>query len=230
VNFLLHRHLASRDLLSATAGIGAMLPDLWRMADRRVRPAMVGAAERRADHGELTALLAGIDHHLGADRWFHASDVLADGERLTLAGLRASQVEAPKVGLFAHVAWELLLDGALLRREGLESTLSSLRQGFAAAGGEPADRAASLHHFDRAGRTASERTAFDAGMRRLFTQIGRGPWIAGYQRGRGVALRIEGIRTRIGFDRFSAADRDRLADVFDRLGSHADAALVQVLG
>ena len=207
-----------------------MLPDLWRMADRRVRPAPVSAAERPADRDEVTALLAGIDHHVHADRWFHASNVLVEGERLTLARLRASHVNAPKVGLFAHVAWELLLDGALLRREGLEPTLHALRHGFAAASGEPADRAASLHHFDRAGRTPSERTAFDAGMGRLFTQIARGPWIAGYQQGGGIALRIEGVRVRLGFDRFSVADRGRLASVCDALGDHADAALVQVLG
>src|SRR3954468_14876389 len=37
VNFLLHHHLAARDLGSPEAAVGAMLPDLWRMADRRVR-------------------------------------------------------------------------------------------------------------------------------------------------------------------------------------------------
>src|SRR5262245_14457660 len=39
VNFVLHHHLAARDLGSPAAGAGAMLPDLWRMADRRVRAA-----------------------------------------------------------------------------------------------------------------------------------------------------------------------------------------------
>ena len=46
-----------------------MLPDLWRMADRRVR------ATRRTPpitpaSPELEAVLSGIDHHLDIDRWF----------------------------------------------------------------------------------------------------------------------------------------------------------------
>ena len=45
MNFLLHRHLAARALASSEAGHGAMLPDLWRMADRRVR------ADRRTHVG-----------------------------------------------------------------------------------------------------------------------------------------------------------------------------------
>jgi hypothetical protein len=229
VNFLLHRYLAARDLGSEVAGIGAMLPDLWRMADRRVRPALVEVANPPAA-GELASILAGINHHLQVDRWFHAADVFLDGERLTADRLRASGLDAPKLGLFAHIAWELCLDGALVRREGLEATLGALRDGFGAASGGLADDAVSLHHFDRVERTAAERRGFDAGMRRLFTEIARGPWIAGYQDGAGVAQRIEGMRVRLGFSRFRAADRERFGLVLDDLAIHADAGLGKLVG
>jgi hypothetical protein len=225
VNFLLHRHLAARDLGSPMAGIGAMLPDLWRMADRRVRPLPPTMASRAAAGDELDSILAGIDHHLQIDRWFHAADVFREGERLTFDRFRGIRFAAPKLGLFAHIAWELCLDGALVRRDGLDATLDALRNGFAAATGPPADDAASLHHFDRIERTAGEREAFDAGMRQLFTEIGRGPWVAGYQDGAGVARRIDGIRVRLGFNRLTAEDRVRLGLALDELAPHADAAL-----
>jgi hypothetical protein len=227
VNFLLHRYLAARDLESELAGIGAMLPDLWRMADRRVRPAPMTIATPPVA-GELASILAGIHHHLQVDRWFHAAAVFGDGERLTFDRLRASGVDAPKLGLFAHIAWELCLDGALVRREGLEPTRHALRDGFAAASGAPADGAASRHHFDRVERTAAERCAFDAGMRRLFAEIARGPWIAGYQDGAGVARRIEGMRVRLGFRSFSAADLERLGHVLDGLATQANAGLSEL--
>jgi hypothetical protein len=225
VNFLLHRHLAARDL-GSVAGTGAMLPDLWRMADRRVRPAP-GPVEATAG-AELAALLAGIDHHLHADRWFHAAPIFLEGERLTSDRLRASGPDAPKLGLFAHIAWELCLDGALLRREGLAPTLVALRDGFRAIG-EIARDAASLHHFARVPRTTVERAAFDAGMDRLFTEIARGPWVEGYQFGAGVAQRIEGMRFRLGLGRFAAAERARLGDVFETLAPEADAAIAALL-
>ena len=225
MNFLLHRHLAARDL-GSIAGTGAMLPDLWRMADRRVRPAPgpVGSTSG----AELAALLAGIDHHLRADRWFHAAPIFLEGERLTSDRLRASGLDAPKLGLFAHIAWELCLDGALLRREGLAPILVALRDGFQVISKAARD-AASLHHFDRVPRTTAERAAFEAGMRRLLTEIARGPWVEGYQFGAGIAQRIEGMRLRLGLGRFDAVERARLGDVFETLAPDADAAIAALL-
>jgi hypothetical protein len=225
VNFLLHRHLAARDL-GSIAGTGAMLPDLWRMADRRVRPAPGPVGSTSGD--ELALLLAGIEHHLRADRWFHAAPIFIEGERLTSDRLRGSGLDAPKLGLFAHVSWELCLDGALLRREGLAPVLVALRDGFEAIR-RVAHDAATLHHFDRVPRTIAERAAFDAGMQRLFAEIARGPWIEGYQFGAGIAQRIEGMRLRMGLGRFDAAGRARLGDVFETLTPDADAALAALL-
>jgi hypothetical protein len=227
VNFLLHRHLAVRDLGAPLAGIGAMLPDLWRMADRRVRAARRAASddERPAD---VAAVLAGVAHHLEVDRWFHAAPVFVEGERLAGERIRNSGSAAPKLALFGHIAWELCLDGALVRRAGLEPTLRALHEGFAAAEQGAARAAAALHHFDRHARSAAERDAFEAGMRQLFAEISRGPWIAGYQHGAGIAQRIDGVRRRLGFPRLEPDERARFGDALETLTAHADAALAGI--
>jgi hypothetical protein len=229
VNFLLHRFLAARDLGSEIAGIGAMLPDLWRMVDRRVRAAS-GPIESHDGAPEIAAILAGIEHHLQADRWFHSADAFVEGERRMAESLRASRLTAPKLALFAHVGWELCLDGSLVRREGLETTLRTLRNGVDAVSGHPADHAVSLHHFDRIERTPDERRAFDDGMRGLLEEITRGRLIAAYQSGAGVTRRIDGIRVRLGFPSFTESDRQRMREVLDALQPQADTVLGKLTG
>src|SRR5262245_409437 len=116
-----------------------MLPDLWRMADRRVRPHRdpLAAAERDAgpkepsDPKDLADVLSGIAHHVRIDRWFHQTDVFTRGERFAADRLRAARVAAPRLPLFAHVLWEMCLDGALVRSVGLAPVLAALREGFA---------------------------------------------------------------------------------------------------
>ena len=148
MNFLLHRHLAERDLGSPAAGIGAMLPDLWRMADRRVRPSRGVAAEAQ-DPTELADVLAGIEHHLRVDRWFHTAEAFVEGERQMAAQFRQAGVDAPKFGMFAHVAWEMWLDGALVRRAGLSDVLAGLRSGFAPRGRFAPEHEQAAHWFHR---------------------------------------------------------------------------------
>ena len=136
-------------------------------------------------------------------------------------------MDAPKLGLFAHIAWELCLDGSLVRREGFDETLQTLRDGFDAVG-PPAHRAVALHHFDRIERTTSERRAFEDALQGLIGELTRGRLIAAYQSGPGVARRIEGIRMRLGFPSFDESDRQKLGEVLDALGPHADAALADL--
>jgi hypothetical protein len=223
LNFLLHRFLAARDSGSSIAGIGAMLPDLWRMVDRRVRP-IPGPVATSGGGDELASVLWGIEHHLQVDRWFHSAEAFLEGERRTTKSLRASGVDAPKLGLFAHIAWELCLDGSLVRREGFDETLQTLRDGFDAVG-PPAHRAVALHHFDRLERTTSERRTFEDALQGLIGELTRGRLIAAYQSGPGVARRIEGIRMRLGFPGFNESERRKVGEVLDALGPHADAAL-----
>ncbi|MFS8071685.1 MAG: hypothetical protein ACMG6S_35395 [Byssovorax sp.] len=211
MNFLLHHHLALRDLRAPDAAVGAMLPDLWRMADRRVRPA-VGAVSTSDDPSALPRVLAGIAHHIAADRWFHRDPVFLDGEQLTAARLRSVTADAPRIGLFAHVLWELCLDGALLLRVGLFAVLHALREGFDATLGAASDRAAALHHFDRVERSAEDRASFAARLARLCAAIADGPWIDGYQSGEGIAYRIQGVRARLGLAAIGVEGHAHLAD------------------
>jgi hypothetical protein len=228
VNFVLHHHLAARDLGSAAAGAGAMLPDLWRIADRRVRaqrePRDAGADASPA----LTAAMAGITHHLEVDRWFHADAVFVEGERDATARLIAARLAAPRSVLFAHVLWELCLDGALLRRDGVETVLRAVRAGIVALGPEAPARAAALHHFDRIPRTDVERELFATRMARILEEVARGPWIAGYASGDGIAARIQGVRRGLGLAPMDAGDLTRLAEVAEALLELATAELARL--
>jgi hypothetical protein len=213
VNFLFHHHLALRDLGTPGAAVGAMLPDLWRMADRRVRPAVAAVAIASDDEASaLAPVLAGIAHHLAADRWFHRDPVFLEGEQRCAERLRRLSPEVPRIGLFAHVLWELCLDGALLARVGLFPVLHALREGFAASLGAASDRAVDLHHFDRVGRSSADRASFAPRLARLCAAIADGPWIDGYQSGEGLAYRIQGVRARLGMAAVPVEGHALLAD------------------
>ncbi|WP_437593200.1 hypothetical protein [Sorangium sp. So ce1000] len=232
MNFLLHRHLAARDLGSAAAAAAAMLPDLWRMADRRVRPSRTpdrpAAPPRR-----LAEVLAGIDHHVAVDRWFHAAPVFVQGERRLAEALRGASLGAPRLALFAHVLWEMCLDGALVRKTGLAPLLGDLRAGLAEIDGTPTEAAASIHHFlQRAPSPAgaqADRAAFEARLRRICDELARGPWIAGYQDGPGLVLRLSGVRARFGMPPFTPEQHDHLAALLDGFAPSADEALLDLL-
>ncbi len=226
MNFVLHHHLASRDLGSSAAGAGAMLPDLWRIADRRVRARRDARAPSPA--APLAAAMAGIAHHLEADRWFHADSVFVEGERAAAARLAEAQIAAPRSVLFAHVLWELCLDGALLRRDGVDQVLGRLREGIAALGAEDAARAAATHHFDRVERSASERDLFATRATRILEEVARGPWVAGYAHADGIAARIQGVRRGLGLPLMEEDDLARLAIVAERLLDRATEDLARV--
>jgi hypothetical protein len=232
VNFLLHHHLARAELASDLAAAGAMLPDLWRLADRRVRPApreiaaQLAAASSDADE---RAVLVGVEHHREADRWFHATETFVGGERLVVERLREAAEPGDKLGRFAHVLWELCLDGALVRRLGLDTVLASLRTALDAACGPAAQAAASAHHFDRVRREPAARAAFEARLTAIRAELARGPWIASYASGRGLVACLRGIRARVGCPALARATEQRTEAALDAIASEADAALDRVL-
>lgn len=228
MNFLFHHHLALRDLGTPEAAVGAMLPDLWRMADRRVRPAP-GAVSASDEPSPLAEVLAGIAHHVAADRWFHHDPVFLDGEQRTAARLRSVAPDVPRIGLFAHVLWELCLDGALLDRVGLFPVLHALREGFDGAIGFASDRAAAIHHFDRVGRSAEDRASFAPRLEKLCAAIADGPWIDGYQSGEGIAHRIQGVRARLGMEPVSVEGHAHLADACSELLDDAAPVVDRIL-
>lgn len=226
MNFLLHHRLARRDLPSPAAAIGAMLPDLWRMIDKRIRPATSPIA---ADDPKVTAVLAGIAHHTRADAAFHDCEAFTAGERALARELAA--IDAPKITLFAHIAWELCLDGALVRRDG-DALARALREGVADAtsneGGEPAtDVACRLHCEARAREAPAD--GFAARVRRFLDEIARGAWIAGYARGAVIAERVAGIRGRLGLGALATSDQERLGAILESALARADAPLEAIL-
>lgn len=226
MNFLLHRHLAVRRHGSPTVGHGAMLPDLWRMADRRVRPAPDAAPALDPVDAEVAA---GIAHHLEADRWFHRSALFVEGEQAVAAGFRAAALAAPRMALLAHAAWELCLDGALVRRRGLRTTLDELAAGHHQAAQGAAQRAASRHHFDRVERSREERDQFERRMEAIVERLLAGDWVAAYTDGAGLAEVLDHMRRRLGLSALSAVDRAALAEVMGRMAARADASLDALL-
>lgn len=232
MNFLLHHHLASTELGSGVAGVGAMLPDLWRMAHRRVRA-------RRVEHiggsdAHLDRVMRGVEHHLDADRWFHDTRPFRAGERRTAERLRLpteGSAATRRLPLFAHVLWEMCLDGALVRRAGFADKRAELRRDLRAALSSPAVRtSATLHHFAHHPDTdPAERDRFDARIEHLALQIAHGEWIEGYQDPDGLALRLAGVRSRLGFPPPTDAERRSWARAIEPLVSEAKSALEELL-
>jgi hypothetical protein len=201
-----------------------MLPDVWRMANRRARArAIEGAAAVEAGR-VVRDVNDGIAHHLEVDAWFHRATVFLDGEKAARLALRRAP-EAPKMGLFAHVAWELCLDGALVRRFGSERLLDPVRASVAAMRPDAHHRAADLH-FEL---PIAERPRFDARVDSILDAIGLGPWVAGYGTAPGIVERLDGVRMRMDFAPLAGPGREEVAAGLAALEPDADAALDEIL-
>jgi acyl carrier protein phosphodiesterase len=216
LNFLFHHHLASRDLGNPVAAIGAMLPDLWRMADGRLKARESVDPEQRPEEAATRQLLRGIRHHLALDTLFHASPLCRDGERRAAELLRAAGVRGEKMILLGHIAWELCLDGALLECQGLDTVKTALRQGIAALDPETLRQALFRHQptleaEPKAIQEAEER------LIGLFHQLAWGNWIDGYRDGPGLTQRLQGVRRRLRLPPLDADDRQRAAQALDTL-------------
>jgi hypothetical protein len=203
-----------------------MLPDLWRMADRRVRP----STERLVDvaHAPLDSLLLGVDHHLAADRWFHQSAVFSEGEEEATRRLRGARLSARRAVLFAHALWELCLDGELVRREGAARIMAAVRDGVREAG-DALPAAADAHHFARVARTVGEREDFDRKLDRMCREMVGGPWVESYATGEGIAAIVNAMRRRVRLESMGADDLSRLAEVARELLEQASDAVDRIL-
>ncbi|MBK8258424.1 MAG: hypothetical protein IPK82_37900 [Polyangiaceae bacterium] len=231
MNFLLHRHLAHRFFQSAAAGIGAMLPDLWRMADKRVRPALNQHDAWRAlgDTDDVTRdVMRGIEHHLEADLWFHEHDVFVSGERATAAALREAKTTAKKLVLFAHPLWEMCLDGALVRTLGAETVRSEVALGFEKAF-DAAHAALVAHHFALVDESEEYKSETQYRMRWFADELSAGPWIAGYAKPEGLVRALTGMRRRFSLPPFLEDERERLITAVAGLATLADGALQTIL-
>lgn len=197
-----------------------MLPDLWRMAHRRVRP-QIGIEPPKGASPELTALLEGVQHHLRSDDWFHKHPVFTEGEKRLAQRFRDADIQAEKIGLFAHIGWELCLDGALLRRVGVEETLVKLRQGVDEARVEL--RATAEHH------ARSLPDGFHNRLEDLLERVAWSDWVPGYTHGDGVARRLGGVRRRVRLPSFTSDDLARLGRVFEESLDEAGPAVSELL-
>ncbi len=230
MNFLLHRHLSRALHDSVIAGVGAMLPDLWRMADRRVRTAPPELARELAgDVDDVTReVLIGIEHHLEIDLWFHDHTVFRDGERATIAALKSAATTARKLTLFAHPLWEMALDGALVRKLGGDAVRRETAQGFELA--KSALRAAAhVHHFHHVDDGHTYRDQFEENLRSITDALSTGPWIAGYAIPEGLVRALTGMRRRFGLPPFLDEERQRLIDAIATLSPLADKAAEEIL-
>lgn len=197
MNFVLHAHLAHRDLGDPNVTLGAILPDLWRMAARPARTRRAVTAP--PDDDALARVLEGVGHHLRADAWFHKTPFFTEGERATVEALAQVPAEtSPRLRLFAHATWEMCLDGALVRLAGEEAVRKTLE---AAVHGHEAvaDRAAELHHGEARRAAGIDDDTFRARMKRAFEAVESFVLPAGYVTADGVALRLIGIRAGLGF-------------------------------
>jgi len=196
------------------------------MADRRVRP---GKPSPCFEPSPLSDALLGIRHHLEIDRWFHGDRVFLEGERLVAARVREAGVSARRMGLLAHVLWEMCLDGALVRRMGLAPALDAIREGFASLEGQTKEWSTTITSQCGVVQTDAERALFSSRMQRLREALEEGSWIDGYQDGAGIALRTSGVRVRLRLPPLDDADLDRLGRALDALQHQADGTLDEIL-
>jgi len=205
-----------------------MLPDVWRMADRRAR---ARAGEHRGGEGSgrsdavVRSVADGIGHHLEIDAWFHGAPAFERGESAAREALRAAR-RAAKMGLFGHIAWELCLDGALLRRVGMETVLGAVRGSIEAVRPDAHHRAAEAWLPDL---PAGDRGRFERRVDQLLDAIAEGRWVAGYATAAGIVERLEGLRARLGFPPLAKDDREAVAAALESVEHAADAGLVEIL-
>ncbi|HEX2572093.1 MAG TPA: hypothetical protein VH877_21295 [Polyangia bacterium] len=201
-----------------------MLPDLWRMVDRRVRAQPLAHLDGGHPGNDVEA---GIEHHLAADHWFHASEVFRRGEEHTREVLRSARLEAPKVLLWAHITWELCLDSALIRHAGPgrgAALRPALTADLAATAGAPAMAAADRYHFSRVVRPAEEREIFHTRLSSLMAQLGAGSFFAHYEDAPGLTRVIDRMRQRLGLVPLSEDDGLRLSGALALLLDEAEDA------
>lgn len=222
MNFLLHFAFARRDHADRSdqdarvVGVGAMLPDFWKMADRRARPTVDEGAP--VDGDPRVALLSlGIDHHVVADRWFHRTPWFNEGEKRLRR--RFFQAEIPKLLLFAHPAWEMCLDGALLRARG-----APFRADLAAALTDAAPHLSDVSlaratHADELGPAFFERVARIAAAGRT------GDLFDDYLGAAGIAWRVGRMRRAFGLSEPTPAEEERIAAALRPSEDEAPAAI-----
>ncbi len=217
LNLLLHFELAARDL-GIEGAAGALLPDFWRMADARARVSTRSLPYDGPLDDRARPLARGVLHHLVVDRLFHQDEsLLGAGQRRAAEVLRRSNW--PRPGLLAHPAWELALDGALIRSHGADYVIDRLRQGVATLERPVLDALASGYRLPcRAEPTFREQ------LIRLLERLHHGEWPRGYADPEGLARRLAGLARRVGLAIDQASARG-FEELLERAGEMLPTAL-----
>ena len=223
MNFLLHHEWALRETGDPVLAAASMLPDLWRMAERRAR---LGSRHFRLPEGEEESPAArGLRHHLTTDRWFHDDPLFTEGEARAVAALQAAGVRSEKMILFAHPLWELCLDGALVRSVGWASTRATLQAARLAVAGAAGTELAEHVGLSRLLPDAAAREAFVERLESLWDALEEGRWIGAYTNAPGLTECIVRMRQRVGFGDVDHEDRARIERAIATLEASADRAL-----
>jgi acyl carrier protein phosphodiesterase len=110
MNFVAHSHVALRcDGASWEGAFGAALPDLASMAGARIERSRLPPSIEQ-----------GVALHHRTDNAFHALAAFHEGSRHIRQGLRAAGVATGPARAVGHAGYELLLDGCLLTRPGVQ--------------------------------------------------------------------------------------------------------------
>ncbi len=111
MNFVAHSHVALRcDGDGWEQAFGAALPDLASMAGTRI------------DRSQLSpGVEAGVVLHHRADKAFHALETFRTGSGKIRDGLLAAGLSTGPVRAVGHAGYELVLDGCLLTRAGVQA-------------------------------------------------------------------------------------------------------------
>ncbi|MGO9557753.1 MAG: hypothetical protein ACLPQS_11915 [Acidimicrobiales bacterium] len=184
MNFVAHSHVA---LLCDGDGweqaFGAALPDLASMAGTRIDRSLLSPAVE-----------AGVVLHHRADKAFHALETFRTGSGKIRDGLLAAGLSTGPARAVGHAGYELVLDGCLLTRAGLEDEFA-----------EVLARAPDV--------TAAVSSAERGGWRALFAAMRDDRWWLGYREPHMVARAMHrrlGSRPRL---RFSGTELSAVTSV-----------------
>jgi len=163
VNFIAHVHVAlsAGGPGDAELAFGAAMPDLASMAGLRVDISTLPPAVRQ-----------GVSLHHRTDATFHSLVEFTTGVRRLGEQLQARGLAVGPSRAVGHAGWELLLDGCLLDRPGIE-------HGFARVIGQAPDVAGAVSPAD------------PARWRRLVASMQSDRWWLGYRDAEVVARRLQ---------------------------------------
>jgi hypothetical protein len=214
VNFVFHHHLALLDSGDPEVALGAMLPDLLRIVDRSLRTSKSAVASWPREQDDLSRVVRGVEHHLEVDAWFHDTVAFTRGEAHARA--RLAHTGWARAGLFAHVAWELCLDGALLTHaeprawETRPSPTKTLAESSALSPLATRLLDARFPHVP-----GSVRALHAARLERLLARVLE--LASGYSEAHGLFVRLEGMRRALRLPETDAPTRERVERALDEL-------------